>query len=73
MGEACAHGQQCLLQRKTWETAAASSHVGLTLIKWVTRWLLDMRLLRGVVKGQGPPDLTSTGLSSTIPSPTKLS
>lgn len=36
-GEACAHGQQCILQRKTWETAAASSYVGLTLIKWVTR------------------------------------
>lgn len=52
-------GQQCLLQRKTWETAPASSHVGLTLIKWVTRRLLGVGLLPAAEKGPGPPDLTS--------------
>lgn len=32
-GEACTRGQQCILQRKTWQTASASDRMGFTVLK----------------------------------------
>lgn len=56
--DACTHGQQRILQRKTWETASASDHVGFTVLRWVAGWLLGWGLLPRA-EGPRPPDLTS--------------
>lgn len=57
--DARTHGQQCVLQRKAWETASASNRVGFTVLKWVVGWLRGWWLLPRAGEWPRPPDLIS--------------